>query len=276
MGYATIGTLAGFGGGGASGLEGQAIRANQRNQTLIDQGTQLINAIYSGGTVPAYLAAGSGPMSAGTTYYSYKPTQGYSLYTGKDKKTGKGLFTAGPGKTYTGFTPQFFQNYVGAYEQSALPQLGSQYQQARRSIDYGLAQRGLAGSSAAGTAQSQLTRENASQVQNVVDAGINQGEALQGNIAASEQNALNQLYQNANPQQASQAALSSAASFNVPSTFAPIGDAFSNLASQYAINNQLSAYNQPLATDPTLASSLLYGSGLYNPQQGYGSALPNQ
>lgn len=296
--------FAAFIGNSGSNMAGLAVKNERRKQALIDQGTQMINSIYGGGTVPSYETA-AGVYDPSKQYYTYAPQSGYSEFhtnkndvpggsgnlggghtasgingtiagfvggglgglLGDNTETPKGqrllkngkLFTAGPSKTYTGFTPQFFANRAGAYERYALPQLGKQYNDASASIDYGLADRGLYDSSAGNVARSSLTRENAAQVQNVADVGRSQADDLKTSVENSRQNALAQLYQTADPQGASATALNSAASFQTPSAFQPIGEAFANLASQYAINNQLSYYNQPQ----------------YSTQQGYGNSPVN-
>lgn len=253
-----------FIGNSAGKMANAANKNEKRKQLLIDQGTQAINSIYGGGTVPSYMAA-SGTYDPNKQYYKYDLNNGYSVFTPPANniiagpmgatydqgprmdqmiKNGK-LFTAGPSKTYAGFSPQFFKDRAGAYERYALPQLGKQFGDANRAIDYGLADRGLMGSSVANKAHSDLIRENASQVQNVADVGRGQAQELQTNVENSRQSALAQLYATSDPQGASASALNSAASFQVPSAFAPVGQAFADLASQYAINNQLSQYNQP-------------------------------
>lgn len=255
MGFATLGSLFGQGGGDAAGL---ASRQNAQQQFLIDQGSQSIDAIFGGGIgAPSYFQAG-GAYNPGTQYYKGKMQNGAWSYqpftpptnTGRQGAKGlfppnggpktKQLFTMTPGQSYQGFSPNFFNQRANAYTNFALPQLGQQYDQANRALQYGFANQGLNRSTAQQQAQSNLDTTFGTAKQNIVDTGTQQAQGLQQQIEQARENALSQLYQSANPAQAQQTALNTAQQFTAPSVYAPLGNAFSSILSQYALNQ---AYN---------------------------------
>lgn len=254
MGFATIGSLFGAGGGDAAAL---AAKQNAQQQFAIDQGSQSIDAIFGGGTgAPSYFQAG-GAFDPATQYYKAQMKGGqwqYSPYTAPGSKrqgvngafpaaagpNTKHLFTMTPGQQYQGFSPNFFQQRADAYTNFALPQLGQQYDQANRALQYGFANQGLSRSSAQQQAQSDLNLNFGQAKQNIIDTGTQQAQSLQQQIEQARENALSQLYQSANPAQAGQTALNTAQQFTAPSVYQPIGNAFSNILNQYALRQ---AYN---------------------------------
>lgn len=247
MGFALGGELFGMG-GSAGGGANAAAKQNAYQQFLIDSGSQDVNAVFGGGqSAPQYFASG-GPATAGTTYYKgkYSPSPGGRTfgYVPVKRKAGqgtKGLYTQIPGQSYTGFTPNFYNNAANAYDQWANPQLGQQYNQALGSLQAGMAGQGLLGSSAYKQGLSQLNTAFGQQQQNVVDTGLQQAQSLQSNVEAAREAALGQLYQTANPGQANTTALNLASQVQAPSAYAPLGNAFSsilgNLAMQQAYGN---------------------------------------
>jgi hypothetical protein len=81
--------------------------------------------------------------------------------------------------------------------------------------------------------------------QRIADEGLNQANTLKRGVEDARQQAINQLYQSADPAQALQGAVRSALNFQQPSTFAPIANMFSNIANQYATSQLLNSYRQP-------------------------------
>jgi hypothetical protein len=154
------------------------------------------------------------------------------------------LFNAPNEQTFTGFGPEFFQSRTKAYTDYAMPQVAEQYLDARNAQTYGLSNRGLLSSSLADQARSRLERTAGQSRQAVAEEGINQANTLKRNVETSRQNAINQLYQTADPARAFQSAISSASQLGVPSPFAPITNMFANLAQQYYTNQLLKGYQQ--------------------------------
>lgn len=159
-----------------------------------------------------------------------------------NKKIRAGELFTRTDKTYKGFDDNFYQQRAQAYEDFAMPQLQQQYGDTFKQINYGLANRGLSRSTAAGTQYSTLNRETGRAQQQIADTGIAQSQQLKSSVEDARQRAISMLYQTADPAQASAAAINTASSFQAPSTFAPIANMFSNLANQYYMSNVLNSY----------------------------------
>lgn len=155
------------------------------------------------------------------------------------------LYTAPEYKTFEGFQPEFFRQRAQDYVNFALPQEAQQYQQSRNALLYGLSNRGLGASSVAQQASSDLERTAGQAKQTIADTGLEQANQLQKDIENARQQAIQQLYQTADPSQATQGAISAASQFQKPSIFAPLGNLFSNLAQQYYVNQVLKSQQQP-------------------------------
>lgn len=137
------------------------------------------------------------------------------------------------------YGPEFYQQREKAYQDYAMPQLSQQYQQTRDQIGFNLANRGLTKSSAATKQWSDLFRNMQSAKQGVVDTGKEQAMQLQQRLDAAKGTLLNQLYQSADPGQAQQQAVSTAASVAAPSAFAPLANQFTGLLNQYVVSQLL-------------------------------------
>lgn len=155
------------------------------------------------------------------------------------------LFNAPNYQTFEGFQPEFFNQRAQAYVNYALPQLAEQYQQARNAQSFGLANRGLLGSTQQTQATQRLERETGRAKQGIAETGIEQANQLRKEIEQARQEAIRQLYQSADPAQAISSAIGSASQFRIPSAFAPITNLLGNLAQQYLVSQTLNAYRQP-------------------------------
>lgn len=174
-------------------------------------------------------------------------TPDYASEAAKAEKKRQAAITQGTGdinQQFSGFNPQFYQQRSQAYQDYALPQLSQQYQQNRDQVGYNLANRGLLKSGAAGKEWSDLARTNSQAQQGIADSGIAQAQALQRQVEDSKSQQLALLNQSADPAQARQGAISTAASFQQPSVFAPIANEFQGLAQQYYLS-QLINQNRP-------------------------------
>lgn len=156
------------------------------------------------------------------------------------------LFNAPTYQTFEGFTPEFYQERAKAYENYALPQLGEQYRQNQNALLYGLENRGLLHeSSVADAARRDLERTVGRGKQQIAETGISQANEVKQAVENSRQQAIQQLYQSADPAQAFQSAIANAASLRTPSAFAPISDMFGNIARTYYLNQILNNYRTP-------------------------------
>ena len=129
------------------------------------------------------------------------------------------------------FGDQFYDKYKNASLNYNLPQLSSQFGDAKRTAEADLARAGLLRSGAAGFVQNKLTEQQA-----VNEAGLRakadtDTAALRQSIAAQQQQAYNQLYATEDPTVAANTASSSAANAQLqqPSQVA-LGDMFKPIA----------------------------------------------
>ena len=145
---------------------------------------------------------------------------------------------------FAGFTPSFYDRRAKDYYAFANPQLGQQFLQNKNAIMGNLANRGLLNSSTRNQQVGTLNRELSTQRQGLFDTGQQQAQALRQQVEQGRGNALNFLYQSADPGAATGQAARTAASFQAPSMFAPIGNLFSNLANMYYTNKLINSMPQ--------------------------------
>lgn len=160
-------------------------------------------------------------------------------------------------QSFAGFTPQFYDKARQAYLDFALPQFATQYQDTKSQIGFGLANRGISTGSAAKKQWSDLARQTSVGQQAIADQATGVAQGLQKDVAASKNDLLNMLYQTADPAGAATQATSTAAGFQIPSTFAPIANQFSGLINQYYLGQILNNSRQPqggVATSPGYGS----------------------
>jgi len=172
--------------------------------------------------------------------------------------------TADVNKQFAGFNQGFYDKRRQAYLDFALPQLADQYRTTHGQVGFGLSDRGIRGSGAAQKQWSDLFKTTESAKQGIADSATAQANDLKKQIAAQQQNLINQLYITSDPAQAKQAAISTAAGFQTPSTFAPLVNQFSGLLNQYYVSQML----KPTTTTGTYPPVYggyggdSYGSGL--------------
>jgi hypothetical protein len=254
----------------------------KRRQGLINLGEQQINAAFEGGSAPFYsLADYRGPIGkngGGLGRVAARPNGG-SMYappgqrdfgqefrapatpTSYFKQNGQGQFmaVANPSskslkrglyfnapetKTFEGYTDKFYNEREKAYTDFAMPQVAQQYRDAKAATLYGLANRGQIGSSLDTKAQSNLERTSAGARQAVVDNAIDQSSKLRMDLENARQAQLQQLYQSTDPSKAVASAIATSQNFRRPSSFAPIINAFANIANTYATNQAIQGYNK--------------------------------
>lgn len=163
-------------------------------------------------------------------------------------KKGK-LFEAPEYESFEGFQDPFFEKRAQDYVDFALPQLADQYRTNQRGILYGLSNRGLDQSTVADEAVSNLERVAGEGRQQIAESGLAQANQLRKDVEGARQEAIRQLYQSADPAQATQSAIRSAAGFQSPSVFAPIANMFTNIANQYMTSRLLNNYQTPYGVD---------------------------
>lgn len=171
----------------------------------------------------------------------------YAKKAEKQEKQRQERITTGTGsinKAFEGFNDDFYNQRASAYQKFALPELSHQYQQTRNQLVFNLANRGLLKGGAANQQWNELSRTMAQGRQQIADSGLAQSQDLRRSVEGQKDTLLGNLYQSADPASAAAGATSAAASFATPSTFAPIGNMFGNIAQQYYLS-QLINRNQP-------------------------------
>lgn len=129
------------------------------------------------------------------------------------------------------FGDPFYDKYKNAELDYTLPQLSTQYTEAKRNAENDLARAGLLRSGAAGFVQNKLTQQ-----QGVNEAGLRakadtDTAALRQSIAAQQQQAYNQLYATEDPTVAANTAANSAANAQLQQpNVSALGDMFKPIA----------------------------------------------
>jgi hypothetical protein len=165
-------------------------------------------------------------------------------------------------KAYQGFTPQFYQGVSNAYIDQANPQLASQYRATGQNLDYNLADRGITNSSAAQNLGSSLQSALAQGQQQVANQGQQAAQNLQQQVANQESQLYGELQTSQNPSAIGQSAANLAAQTAAPSTFAPVGNLFSNWSNLYLANQANNLANTNQAQTSLLYPTLFNNAGI--------------
>lgn len=167
-------------------------------------------------------------------------------------------------KAFSGFTPEFYNQRAQAYEQFAMPQLENQFRDTSKNLEYKLNRNGMGKSSAADQMRGKLNQQNKLAETNVVNQGTQQAQQLEQQVQGQKNALVSELQSAVAPQSVAQQAIGTAAGFQGPSTFAPVGQAFTDFSNMYLQNQQANM------TAPYYAQ-MLYNSGFGRG----GSPIPN-
>ena len=259
---------------GSGDFSKKATKQEKKRQQVLDYGTDLIDAIFYGGTTPLYTPVTDKFTKSAWQQYKANPQPLFSLTpkginpfvksrAAVNKQIQRGNLFTGSEQTFEGFQPTFFDQRAKDYINFAMPQLEKQFRDNFEAIMYNMANRGLLGGSASQKAQSDLFTAAGQGRQRIADEAISQAQQLRQDVERARQSAIDLLYQTSNPAQAMQRAVAMASEFRQPSTFAPIANMFANLANQYYMNQVLNTYRNgvaPLALDysqnPTVALNI--------------------
>lgn len=150
-------------------------------------------------------------------------------------------------EAFAPFDDTFYANRVKDYESFAVPQLSDQYARTQKNLKYSLARAGLLGSGVEADKGAALDKERAQQYRNVVDAGQGQANELRQNIEGQRSNLVSQLQASSDPGSAGALAQRTAASFQTPTSYAPIGNFFEGWTKNYLANQTAQQYNPSTA-----------------------------
>lgn len=156
---------------------------------------------------------------------------------------------------FAGFDDDFYRRRAADYEGYAVPQVARQYTKTGNSLAYSLARAGMSNSSVAAQKKEALDLENAQQLRTVADTGRAQANDLRLDVEGQRSNLVSQLNASADPGQASEAAVRTAAAYSQPTSFAPIGNLFEDWTRNYLANQSARAY------DPSVAPLFSWNSG---------------
>jgi hypothetical protein len=150
-------------------------------------------------------------------------------------------------KNFEGFDDEFYNSRAKDYEQFAVPQVASQYDNTKRNLTYSLARSGLLGSGVEAQKTAALDKENAQQLRNVSDTAQSQANELRQTVEGQRSNLYAQAEASADPGAATNLALRTAQAYERPTSFAPIGNFFKNYTEAYLANNEARQYNPNVA-----------------------------
>lgn len=165
-------------------------------------------------------------------------------------------------KAFSGFTPQFYQQVQKNTLNTLLPQVNEQYKNQQDQLAYGLANRGLLHSSAAGQLGSSLQREGARNTNIVGNQSIAAAQDLQRNVAQQKNQITGQLVASGDPTLAATQAVQSVAGLQAPSILQPLGNLFQGWGQTYLASRLNNIYNQG-------------GGQGYQQQRSFSTPLPN-
>lgn len=157
------------------------------------------------------------------------------------------IYVGGDPNNLTGGYPQsFYDNYRNSIMNYYLPQEDQQYQNARSSLNYGLARAGQLNSGIAGQDIANLANQDQVAQAQIGSQADQQEAALRTQIQQDQQTALNQLYSTENPTVAANTAGNMVANANLTKpVLDPVGQLFSNIS--VGVGNAISGFTNPYA-----------------------------
>jgi len=224
---ATAGAVYNYGGAGGSFAGNTAtsgyLPSGYSWQTMPDNGGATAYGIYdpSGNLV--------------TTANSLSDLAKSNIYVGGD-----------PSQTTGGFGSDFYDKYRNAITGYYLPQEDQQYQNARSSLNYGLARAGQLRSGTAGMDVANLANQDVLAQANIQSQADNATGQLRTQIAQDEQSALNQLYSTEDPTVAANTAGNMVANADLQKPMLnPMGNVINTIS--VGVGNALSGFTNPYA-----------------------------
>lgn len=169
---------------------------------------------------------------------------------------------------FAGYTPNWAQGIAQAYQNQAIPQLQQQYKTNANQFGFNMADQGLQKSTQNQQGQQALQQNYQQGLTNIAQQGQAAAQNLQQQAASQENNLIGMAQTATQPGQLVPQAAATAAQYQTPSVFQPIGNAFSSFAGQYLGGQQAATGNQ--------LSSLLtnYFNPINNPSGSYAGAIP--
>jgi hypothetical protein len=141
------------------------------------------------------------------------------------------------------FTDAWFNQRAGEYFDAAMPTLNMEFARTKNNLAFGLAGRGLLNSSIYNQRRQSLDNEMMKQKRIVADTGIGQANDLRMKLEDARSRITSQLYQSADPAQATAAANRETANLSQPSPMGAIGNFFNDWSNVFMTNQIARAEN---------------------------------
>lgn len=221
---------------------------------------------YGGQLAGGYSWGVLGDTGGGTSYGIWDPSGNLVTDANSLADLSKAQIAVGgdPNNLTGGFGNDFYNNYRNSILNYYLPQEDQQYQNARTSLNYGLARAGQLNSGTAGMDIANLAQQDTMNQAQIGSQADTQTATLRNQIAQDQQTALNQLYSTENPTVAANTAGNMVANANLTKpVLDPVGQLFSNIS--VGVGNAISGFTNPYAyINPTaggIGSTMTQGTG---------------
>lgn len=145
-------------------------------------------------------------------------------------------------QAFAGFNPDFYTGQSTAYSNYALPQLDTQYADAKKQLAFALERSGLSASTAGADQQRKLEEQYAGYKTDVANNATNYAQKSQSDIENSRANLISQLNATEDPTAASTNALRIAQEQTAPPAFDPVGQFAFNISQGLANQNANQGY----------------------------------
>lgn len=130
---------------------------------------------------------------------------------------------------FSQFDPSYFQNYQNAYTNYYQPQIQDQYHTAKDQLTAALSGAGTLESTVGADALANLARRSTDQTAQIAAQGAAASQSLQQNVAQQRASLLGQANASTDPSQIASNAQAATTALQAPTTFAPLGNVFSDL-----------------------------------------------
>lgn len=131
---------------------------------------------------------------------------------------------------FSGFNDDFYNKIKQNYVNYATPELDRQTGQARDNLIYALSRNGNLDSSAFIKKNNDLQHEADTARIGIADTGLNQANAMRGNVENTRSGVVAELNATSNSDAATATAMRQANNLNVPQGYTPLGNLFANFA----------------------------------------------
>lgn len=137
-------------------------------------------------------------------------------------------------KVFGAFDDDFFERRAKAYSAYATPQLDRQLTDQKKNLIFALSRTGNLNSSAANELNGKLVYDGDVARTGIASEGLNQANALRGNIENSRGNIVASLNATGDNQAAIDSAMRNSVNLNTPQGYSPLGNMFANFAGTVA------------------------------------------